>query len=127
MLLDHRDRLDIWERSAIVIIHFCQLDLMSMFTGFTVIRTVLTFVFHEGFFFYSSLGNVTFYINRMTFEIVSLPCLLLCYLSMQLHSYFVCMVNISSNLSMPFYCLPACSPGTNSSTNTKGCSYSALC
>lgn len=106
---------------------FCWFGLINRFTGFTVVRMVLTFCFSCGLLFYSTLANLTFSKNRMIFEIVSLPCLLLCYHSMQLHSHFVCVVKIASYLPMPFYCLPAHSPETDSLTNTKGCSFSALC
>lgn len=78
-------------------------------------------------FLFFNLGNLTFCTNRMTFEIVSLPCLLLCYHSVQLHSHCVYVVKIASSLPMPFYCLPAHSPEMDSLTNTKGCSFSALC
>lgn len=106
---------------------FSILVLTSRFTGFTAVGTVLTFSFLCGLLFSSTLGNLTFCKNKMTFEIVSLPCLLLCYHSVQLHSHCVYVVKIASSLPMPFYCLPAHSPEMDSLTNTKGCSFSALC
>lgn len=99
----------------------------SRFTGVTAVGTVLTFSFLCGLLFSSTLGNLTFCKNRVTFEIVSLPCLLLCYHSVQLHSHCVYVVKIASSLPMPFSCLPAHSPEMDSLTNTKGCSFSALC
>lgn len=117
ILHDHGNCIDIAEGSVILYYSFLPAWSYEHVYWFHCCRTVLTFCFSWGLLFYPTLGNMTFCKNRMTFEIVSLPCLLLCYLSMQLHSHFVCVVQVSCNLPMPFCCLPEHSLGTDSSSN----------
>lgn len=126
ILHDHGNCIDIAEGSVIIYYSFLPAWSYEHVYWFHCCRTVLTFCFSWGLLFYPTLGNMTFCKNRMTFEIVSLPCLLLCYLSMQLHSHFVCVVQVSCNLPMPFIvCLNTHWELIHH--QTKGCSFSALC